>query len=130
MDNIIKYIGIDWGEKRIGLALADSEIKIATPFKTVKNIDEVKRTINNEQIDVIVAGKPISITDCKLQITNKKFNEFLQSLKNKINLPIELVDERLSSKAADALVGSKKAKASKDAIAAMLILQLYLDKIF
>jgi len=130
MDNIIKYIGIDWGEKRIGLALADSEVKIATPFKTVKNIDEVKRTINNEQIDVIVAGKPISITDCKLQITNKKFNEFLQSLKNKINLPIELVDERLSSKAADALVGSKKAKASKDAIAAMLILQLYLDKIF
>ena len=49
-------------------------------------------------------------------------------MKNKIGVPIELVDERLSSKAADALVGSKKTKAPRDMLAAMLILQTYLDK--
>ena len=125
---IIKYLGIDWGEKRIGLALADSETKLATPFKVAENVAEVARVVKSEQIDVIVVGKPLSITNYELRITNEKYNKFIKDLKNKIDLPIELVDERLSSKAADALVGTKKTKAGRDEVAAMVILQSYLDK--
>jgi len=122
------YLGVDWGEKRIGLALADSETKIATPFKVVGNVEEVVLAVESEQIDVVVLGKPYQISNLKLPIS-KQFEDFFSELKSKINITIELVDERLSSKAADALVGNKKTKSSRDEIAAMIILQSYLDKI-
>ncbi|MFH1583059.1 MAG: Holliday junction resolvase RuvX [Candidatus Falkowbacteria bacterium] len=123
------YLGVDWGEKRIGLALADGETKMATPFKTVENVDEVAKIVKIEQIDLVVIGKPVQIKNHEIEISNEKYNKFIEDLKDKINLPIELVDERLSSKAADALVGNKKTKASRDEIAAMIILQSYLDRI-
>lgn len=123
-----KYLGIDWGEKRIGLALADNETKMAMPFEVVANIEEVLQIIEDEKIDIIIVGKPLSIVNYELKITNEKYNKFIKDLKDKINLPIELIDERLSSKASDALVGNKKVKAPRDAVAAMLILQLFLDK--
>jgi putative Holliday junction resolvase len=129
-DKIIKYLGVDWGEKRIGLALGDSETKIASPFKVVGNIDEVVKIIKDEDIDIVVIGKPISITNPEhsgLQIANKEYNNFIGKFKKQLNIPIEFIDERLTSKAADALCGDKKTKAARDAIAAMLILQAYLD---
>jgi RNase H-fold protein (predicted Holliday junction resolvase) len=57
------------------------------------------------------------------------FLEFQKKLEEKTSIEIELLDERLSSKAADALPGDKKNKASRDALAAMLILQDYLDRL-
>ncbi|MBU0637086.1 Holliday junction resolvase RuvX [Patescibacteria group bacterium] len=125
---IIKYLGVDWGEKRIGLAIGDSETKIAIPFKVVQNMDELIKVIETEKIDQIIVGQPLSIANYKLQITNEKYIEFIKDLKSKTNLLIKLIDERLSSKAADALVGNKKTKAPRDTVAAMLILQSYLDK--
>jgi len=124
-----KYLGVDWGEARIGLALADGEIKIATPFKTVGSVLEVAQVVEDEEIDVIVVGEPMSIKNYEFEITNEKYNKFIADLKSQVKIPIELADERLSSKAGDALIGNKKTKASRDEIAAMLILQSYLDKI-
>jgi len=124
----MNYLGIDWGEVRIGLALADGETKIATPFKTAGSALEVARAVASEEIDIVVLGKPISIKNYELKITNEKYNKFIDELKSKINVPVELVDERLSSKAADALPGGKKTKVARDVIAAMIILQSYLDK--
>ncbi len=122
------YLGVDWGEKRIGLALADSETKLATPFKTVENVDEVALAVASQEVDILVLGKPYQISNINLPIS-KQFETFLSELKHRTNITIELIDERLSSKAADALVGNKKTKANRDEIAAMLILQSYLDKI-
>lgn len=122
------YLGVDWGEKRIGLALADGETKIATPFKTAANVDEVAETVKDEAVDLVVIGKPWRIRNYELRIKNKKYDRFIKDLKDKITVPIELVDERLSSKAADALIGDKKTKAGRDEIAAMIILQNYLDQ--
>jgi putative Holliday junction resolvase len=123
------YLGVDWGEKRIGLALADSETKLATPFKTARNADDVAQVVSDEKIDLIIIGKPLSITNYELQITNEGYNNFINELKRKVNIPIELADERLTSKAADALPGNKKTKSSRDEIAAMIILQSWIDKI-
>ena len=123
-----KYLGVDWGEARIGLALADGETKIATPFKTAASVEDVARVVEEEEIDVVVVGRPSQISNFQFPIS-KQFKNFLNELKSKINIPVELIDERLSSKAADALPGDKKTKAGRDEIAAMLILQSYLDKI-
>ncbi|MBU4346967.1 Holliday junction resolvase RuvX [Candidatus Parcubacteria bacterium] len=123
----MRYLGIDWGEKRIGLALGDSETKIATPFKVVGGINEIIKTIKDDEIGMVVVGAPLKMRNAKLKMQDE-FLEFLNSLKKKINIPIKTIDERLTSKAADALIGGKKVKASRDAIAAMLILQNYLDR--
>jgi len=124
-----KYLGIDYGRKRIGLALGDSEIKIATPFKIVNNIEEIIKIIKNEEINELIIGQPLKMRGRNLKMDND-FLEFLEILKEKVAIPIKLIDERLSSKAADALSGDKRTKAPRDTLAAMLILQTYFDKNF
>lgn len=121
----MKYLGIDWGEKRIGLAIADNSAKLAVPYGVVFSIQEVIKVINEESADIILVGKPISMSGS--ETLSSAYNNFINGLKNNLKIEVELVDERLSSKAADSLMGSKKEKAPRDAIAAMIILQSYLD---
>ena len=121
-----KYLGIDWGLSRIGLALGDDETKISTPFKVVSNIKDILKTIKEEEIDIIVLGSPLKMSGA--DDLNNNFLKFKNNLEKKIDIPIEFIDERLTSKAADALSGDKKNKASRDALAAMIILQSYFDK--
>jgi putative holliday junction resolvase len=122
-----KFLGIDWGEVRIGLAIGDSENKIAIPFGVVKSIAEITATIKQEEIDEIIIGEPLSMQSSELK-NKEKFLAFVADFK-KINLPIRMIDERLTSKAADALSSDKKNKVSRDAVAAMLILQSFFDKV-
>lgn len=126
-NDTIKYLGIDWGEKRIGLALGDSETGMATPFGVVAGVDDIIMTVRKEEVDVIVVGLPVKMSG-KVETTDN-FNKFLKEIKDNVKIPVLTVDERLTSKAADALPGSKKTKAPRDAVAAMLILQTYLDKL-
>ena len=122
-----KYLGIDWGGKRIGLALGDSETKLASPFCVVARASEVVDIINKEKIDYLIIGQPIKMSGAKDNFT-ADFEEFLDFIKDNCDVPVELIDERLTSKAADALQGTKKTKAARDSLAAMLILQSYFDK--
>jgi len=121
------YLGVDWGGKRIGLALGDSETKMSMPFKTVANAREVAEVVREETVDVLILGKPIKMRG-ESDGLDQNFVNFLEELKKLMpEMPIELIDERLSSKAADALPGGEL-KASRDEVAAMLILQEYLDR--
>ncbi len=120
-----KYLGIDWGEKRIGLALADEETCLALPLKTVSNLTELLAVIAEEEIDVIVIGSPKKMSG--EVANNPSWLNFVEQLKEKSGKTINFLDERLSSLAADALIGEKKDKAERDEIAATIILQDYLD---
>ncbi len=120
------YLGIDWGEKRIGLAVGDSEMKIASPFIVVENLNDILDVIEEELIEEIVIGKPYQLSSIDFQLSSE-FTSFLNDLKSKVKIPVHEFDERLTSKAADSRIGDKKTKASRDAIAAMIILQDYLD---
>lgn len=122
-----KYLGIDWGEKRIGLAYADEETKLALPLGTVSNLAGVLQTIDEEEITQIVIGLPYQMAGLDHKI-NDSFLKFISALKLKTNLPVIQIDERLSSQAADALGGPKKMRAGRDEIAAALILQTFLDR--
>lgn len=110
------------------MAVGDDEVKIASPYSTVNTKEGILDIIKEEEIDCLVIGKPVSMADPNLPLS-KRFEDFIKFLKEKTEVKIELLDERLSSKAADALAGDKKTKASRDEIAAMIILQEYLDKI-
>lgn len=124
-NNDRQYLGVDWGEKRIGLALAEDEIKMALPLGTVSNLKELLKVIEEENITLIIIGSPQKMSGEKAN--NQNFLHFLQDLKEQSKIEVIAVDERLSSKAADALFGGKKDKAERDEIAATLILQTYLD---
>jgi putative Holliday junction resolvase len=122
-----QYLGVDWGEKRIGLALAEPETKMALPFRTVNSLKELLAVIVEEAIALIVIGVPIKMAG--EAANNPLFLNFLHELKIKTSVPVVEIDERLSSKGADALIGNKGDKAGRDEIAAAIFLQNYLDRI-
>lgn len=126
-EETIKYLGIDWGEARIGLAIGDSEMKIATPYKIVGSIEEIEKVIQEEEINEIVIGEPVELNSGMIKEDNP-YKDFFCKLKNKMQIPIHAIDERFSSQAADSLAIDKKSNAPRDAVAAMLILQSYLDR--
>lgn len=121
----IYYLGIDWGEKRIGLAIGDSHTSLALPLTTVSSLTEIYSIIEKEEISYIVLGSPRKMSGEVAD--NKKWQDFTCSLENKAGIPVIMQDERLSSKAVDALIGHKKDKVSRDEMAAALILQAYFD---
>ncbi|MBN2884399.1 Holliday junction resolvase RuvX [Patescibacteria group bacterium] len=122
-----QYLGVDWGEKRIGLALADVETKMALPFKTVNSLKELLLVIVEENIALIVIGTPRKMAG--EAANNPLYLSFLKELKSKTEVEVVEIDERLSSKGADALIGSAKDKAGRDEIAAAIFLQTYLEKL-
>ena len=127
MDKILNYLGVDWGEKRIGLATADSEVKLSLPLKTVATLTEVLDVLKEEETDIIVIGAPQKMSG--EAANNPLWVNFVAQLKEKSGLPVEMIDERLSSLAADALGGPDNQTAGRDEIAASIILQSYLDKV-
>ncbi len=126
MEKILKYLGVDWGEKRLGLATADSEVNLALPFRTVASLSAVLNIITEEEIDIIILGNPRKMSGADND--NPAWLNFYEQLKARSGRRVELFDERLSSLAADALEGDKMDKAGRDEIAAAIILQDYLDR--
>ena len=122
-----RYIGIDYGEKRIGIALGDSESKIAVPFAVANDVQELIKIIHNEEIEEIVIGLPFTMKSESGEMT-VVVEKFVQDLKRQVSLPVIEIDERLSSKSADTLLGGRD-KTKRDAVAAMVILQTYLDRL-
>jgi len=129
-----KVLAIDYGEKRVGLALGDEQLKVAMPFEVLENrgrdfiLAELKKIFDQEAIYRVVVGLPMGLNNKNSEKTNET-RAFILDLKNNFNLPIITEDERLTSRLADKLFLTYKKKYPRDAIAAMVILQSYLDKI-
>ena len=124
----MKYLGIDYGDKRIGLAIAGSDTRVALVYNTIKTenaLYEIQKICREEFIDKIVVGLPLAMSGNETEQTNKT-RKFIKLLKEKIELPIKEHDERLTSRIAEQ---SGVDKAHKDQSAAVLILQSYIDMI-
>lgn len=125
----MKYLGIDYGDKRVGLAWSDSEGKIAFPRKTLANVGnrvcaEIKKIAKKENISEIVLGLPVTFGGQDSEQT-KKVRQFAKKLQGALTLKIEFENEILSSRIARRSAGAKK---NVDESAAAIILQSYLDK--
>jgi putative Holliday junction resolvase len=136
--NSIKVLSIDFGEKRIGLAVGDTESKIASPLKTIVN-NNSKNTCNTISIiakewDIsrIIIGMPEIYNN---QEINKKIKNFGKMLEKNLNIKVTFYNEDYSSNYAQAVLatqmkaGRKKKiiKEEIDRIAATLILQSYFE---
>ncbi len=124
----MRVLGIDYGEKRIGLAISDETQTLARELAILSPkifFDQIQSIISEHQISQIVLGWPVNMSGQETKKTEevKKFKEKLES---KISIPIETTDERLTSKMAEHLPGGKR---DVDSLAAQIILQNYLNKI-
>ena len=133
-----RIIGIDYGRKRIGLAVSDPLGMFASPLETVppaKLIEYLKNYAEREGISLFVVGWPMNLDNTPAQ-SARFVEEFLRRLrKNFPDTPVELEDERFTSVLAHRAMidgGMKKMdrrdKAVVDKISAAIILQSYLDR--
>jgi len=130
-------LGLDYGAKKIGVAKSDEFGSFAMPFEIIRSdnlqaiIERLKAIIFQESITKIVVGLPISLADVEAKSDNqqlKEVKEFVEQLKASLSLPLIFEDERLSSKQAGEMIRNSPQKGDDDAVAAMLVLQTYLDK--
>lgn len=139
-ENIKTILGIDYGEKRIGVAIGFVKGKISLPYKIIKNISkkfvlkELKEIIEEKNISLIVVGLPYSLSGKdKVSKQFKKIVNFTVFLRNNFSIEIVNEDERLSTKTAGELLLEEKKgtrKKMKDDVAASIILQAYLDRVY
>ena len=131
-------MGLDIGSHTIGVAISDELRMTAQPIKTIKrkskeeDLREIKTIIGEYEIGKIVVGLPKNM-DGTLGIQAEKIFKWIKALQEKIRLPMITWDERLSTVGAsrvllEADLSREKRKKVIDKLAAVLILQGYLDK--
>ena len=132
-----RALGIDFGTKRVGLALSDRSNMIASPYKTLNYVSEkdlitqLETIVTKNDIEILVLGLPISMKgeDTAQTMKVRNFKEILSTLR----ISIVYEDERLSSVSAinSLMLQNVKTGHNKpeiDKTAAAIILQQYLDK--
>jgi putative Holliday junction resolvase len=129
---ISRILGIDYGQAKIGLAIADTETKMAFAFATFKNdkefLQKLQKIIENENVKIIVLGFVRHRKDIASVREKEKFAEFLRE---KLKITVALQDEMFTTKMAQANIkqrGGKNIAAGDDQEAARIILQSWLDE--
>lgn len=132
----MRYLGLDFGTKTLGLAISDKMGILSSPFKVLRYndvnelIDELIEIIKEEEVDELVLGLPKNMNN-SLGFASERSLNFKELLESKINIKIHLVDERLSTVEAEKYLISTDTKRNKrkkviDAYAASIILDTYL----
>lgn len=137
----MRYLGLDFGTKTIGIAISDRTNLISSSYKLIEYKDndysnavsEIINIVNDNNITCIVLGLPKNMNNTLGNRAEEtiKFKEFIQS---KLNVEIILEDERLTTREAhktliEANMSRKKRKKNVDKVAASFILQNYLDRL-
>ena len=131
-----KYLGIDFGIKKSGVSISDSSKLISFPLETIETknlLDYVKQISNDENIEIVVIGKPLKLNN-EIHNLEEQIVNFIKSLKNNFpNIQVERIDERFTSKISKQIIINsgvgKKNRRDKliiDKISASLILESYL----
>jgi putative Holliday junction resolvase len=150
----VRILAMDYGRTKIGLALADSEARIATPFDVMKRVNRnedmrrLRELVRDEKVTRIVVGLPLRLDGTHGEMADEVIG-FAERVRKQVAVPVEMVDERLTSWEAERILeeelgrrikppesqhGRKKAirpgdgKYSVDAVAAMVILREYLAR--
>ena len=135
----MRTLGIDFGEKRIGLAISDPLGILATPIETLDSsemdlvIPKLAETISDHTVTKIVVGIPWTLSGKSGPQTKKTF-EFISLISDTFEIPIKQIDERFTSKIAKQSIFSSGLKRNRrrdkkliDKVSATIILQDFLD---
>jgi putative holliday junction resolvase len=133
-----RAIGVDLGSKRIGLAISDSDGRLAVPLETITRSGRwaadhaaIADAVLQAQADVVVVGMPLSM-DGSVGPAARRTNKELGVLRRTLGVPVETYDERLSTVEAESSLRAAEVSASRrsrviDSAAASVILQGWLD---
>ena len=132
----MRYLAIDYGDKRTGLAICDVEETIVSPLTVIHGqkdlLKKIADIVEAEKVETVVLGLPLNMDDSQGPQSKRVLN-FADLLKACINIPIHFQDERLSTfgaeeklAAADFTRGKKKKRI--DAVAAAQILETFLEQ--
>ena len=134
----ISALGLDVGQKRIGIAGCDGTGLIATGLTTLyrtsflADVEQLRQISQGRSVEILVVGLPFTLQG-KLGHQAKQVQKFARRLEESLHLPVEYVDERLSSVEAEAQLKAQKRfstwdKGLIDRQAATIILQQWLDQ--
>ena len=135
----MRNLGLDIGDRRIGVAISDPEQILASPLTTILRDDDdnaisaIVEIVNKYGVQRIIIGFPYSL-DGNIGRQANKVKDFVEKLSKCTEVDIDLRDERLSTVAVDHLlieagINSRKRRERRDAAAAAFILQGYLDSL-
>jgi putative Holliday junction resolvase len=133
----IAALGLDVGKKRLGVAGCDGTGLIATEIETIertsfaKDLDRLRKIIADREVNILVIGLPYSLNGT-LGFQAQQVQKFAEKVSQALDLPVEYVDERLTSVEAIELLKAQKRfstrnKGAIDRLAAVIILQQWLD---
>ncbi len=133
-----RYLAVDFGDVRIGLALSDPLKIISSSYKTLKNtgleniLSELKEIIVNEEVELIVLGHPLGLDGDKTRKT-LQVEQFYEKLKG-TGIPVKLYDESFSTVRAHRIIHDMGKKTGKnkemvDMLAAQVILEDYMRSV-
>jgi putative holliday junction resolvase len=136
-DERISALGLDVGKKRIGVAGCDGTGLIATGLTTIErrsvqqDIEHLRQLVQERQVQVLVVGLPYTMSG-SLGFQAKQVQKYAQRLSKALQLPVDYVDERLTSVQAEQLLQAENRSPSRhkaliDRKAAAIILQQWLD---
>lgn len=137
--NRSRALGIDFGERRIGLALSDADGRLALPWKVLERrsdaeaVAAITRIVGEEEISRLVVGEPRRIGGAPESEIFRRVHGFAEKLALATGLEVEWVDEAFTSADAaarlrEAGVDARRARGKLDAVAAQLLLQDALDR--
>jgi putative Holliday junction resolvase len=133
----MRVLGLDLGSKRIGLAISDTEARIAFPAGTLRSagrradLAAICELISEKEIARVVVGLPRHM-DGRRGKQALAAEEFAASLQERAGVPVDLLDERWTSREAERSLreqgrNQRRIKESVDEVAASIILRTYLD---
>jgi putative Holliday junction resolvase len=134
----VRALGLDFGHVRIGVALSDPTRTIAQPLEVIPHrgftqvLARIQELITEHDVDRIVVGLPLRL-DGREREEAAKVRAFVGKLQDAVPVVVELADERLSTAEAEKVmieadVRRSRRRQARDAVAAALILQTYLDR--
>ena len=133
----MKLLGLDWGSKRIGMAISTSSTGIALPLRTLSrtswtnDVSAIKNMIQTHNVSMIIIGLPLLLSG-KLGQQALNIKNAVTKLQTDIEIPINFFDERLTTQQSYKILKETQTKSSKidqkiDEVSACLILQSYID---
>ncbi|MDD3806081.1 MAG: Holliday junction resolvase RuvX [bacterium] len=134
-----RILGLDIGDRRIGVAVSDELMLTAQPVEVIhralleNDLESIAKLADMYDVRLVVVGMPLML-DRTVGRQAEKVQQFVEKLKKRLDIPVETIDERLSTSMAervmiDAGVRRKKRRQHIDALAAAGILQVFIDRL-
>jgi putative holliday junction resolvase len=128
----MKYLGVDYSMRKVGLAIGESDSRIAVPLEVIPGGDDVLERIlaiaKEERIDAFVVGVPVPFREEQHTKQFDRVKVFVEELRMRSGLDVHEIDEVMTTREARRVQDEEGSNVPEDALAAMLVTQEFLDR--